>query len=115
MKKHQVWGFNFISKGTDERINVLTGTCDESEDEVQITCFDGVAFFEVNRNNRTYHYCIEYPKMNKLTNYEKEIIEDYCGYEPTAGEYGVVCGALGLCFKINKKTYEDNLKNINVR
>ncbi len=106
MRKHQVWGFNFISKNTNNAINVLTGTCKESEDEVQITCFDGIAFFKVNVNGKVCYYCMKYPKISKLNSHDKEIIENYCGYEPMAGEYGVICGALGICIETDKNTYD---------
>lgn len=107
MRKHQVWGFNFISKNTNDAVNVLTGTCEECEDEVQITCFDGIASFKTNVKGKVRYYCIKYPKISKLNNHDKEVIMDYCGYEPMAGEYGVICGALGVCTETDKKTYDD--------
>ena len=34
------------------------------------------------------------------------IIEDYCGYEPEAGEYGVIMGALGLVREVSKEMFD---------
>ena len=99
MKKHQVWGFNYIEKNG---INLITGTKEESEEEFNVTCFDGIAIFEA----RGKCYVAKYPRIRILNNYYKDKIKNYCGYYPSAGEYGVIMGALGLVIECDKNTYD---------
>jgi hypothetical protein len=110
MKKFQMWEFSFISKNTDRSINVLTGTHKEDDTEVMIPCFNGMAYFKVERGNQTHYYCIKYPKIQALSNKQLEEIEYYCGYMPESGEYGVICGALGICIEVSKIIYDINRK-----
>ena len=98
MKKYQIWGFNYINKNG---INVITGNENESEHEVYVLCFDGISFFVVNGK----FYVAKYPKMRKLNSYYKEKIKEYCGYEPKAGEYGVIMGALGIVIECDYPSF----------
>lgn len=106
MKKFQMWEFSFISKNTDRSTNVLTGTHDEGDTEVMIPCFNGKAYFKVERENQKHYYCIKYPKIQNLSKKQLEEIERYCGYMPESGEYGVICGALGICIEVSRTVYD---------
>lgn len=94
MAKYQLWGFTYIVE--KDGINALNGTMEETEDEIEIPCFNGVAYFS--RGDK--FYLITYPTIQSLTDVQKETIEDYCGYQPESGEYGVICGALGYCAEV---------------
>lgn len=110
MKKYQIYGFNYLSRNTNG-INVITGTNDESEYEFEIPCFDGLSYFKVNGE----YYVAYYKKMNKLNSHDKELISDYCGYEPCAGEYGVILGALGVVIQTDKKTFDNYSKQYPIK
>ena len=98
MKKYQIWRFNYINKNA---VNLITGTTEESDEELDVLCFDGIAFFKAKGKK----YIAKYIKMRKLNNYYKEKVEDYCGYEPTTGEYGVIMGALGIPIEVDNHTF----------
>lgn len=106
MRNYQIWSFCFIAQNTNDYINVLTGTGEESEFEVEIPCFNGLSYFKVERNGVTHYYSMSYPKITHLNSHQNEIIENYCGYFPTAGEYGVIAGALGVCIETDKATFD---------
>lgn len=97
-KDFQIWPFSFINLNG---INILTGNDEECEEEVKVICYDGIALHE--RNGKFYR--ITYPQFDKLTSRGKSLIEKYCGYEPEAGEYGVICGALGQVEEISELMY----------
>ena len=101
MKKYQLWGFNYLTRNRDKETNIITGTNDESEDELIVPCFDGTAFFHVNGK----YYIAKYPKMRKLNEYYRDKIKDYCGYYPNGGEYGIVMGALGIIIECDYKAF----------
>lgn len=106
MKNYQIWNFCFIAQNTKKYINVLTGTGEESKLEVSIPCFNGLAYFKIEHNNVIHYYFMSYPKISKLNSRQKDVIENYCGYTPSAGEYGVIAGALGICIETDKATFE---------
>lgn len=95
MKKYQVWSFCYVA---DERgINVLNGTREETDYEADVLCFDGIAFLCANGK----YFIMTYPKIRTLTYEQKDEIEDYCGYVPSSGEYGVIAGALGVAREVS--------------
>lgn len=87
--KYQKWGFVYLAD--ENGANVITGTKEEADEEFEIPCFNGFSFFKAN-NKR---YIMNYPTIQSLSAEEKLIVEKYCGYKPSAGEYGVIAGALG--------------------
>ena len=100
MNDYQIWGFTYLSFGKDY-INAITGTKEEADEDFNIPCFDGVAYFEACGK----HYVARYPKYKELTKEQRRAIEDYCGYEPEEGEYGVIMGALGTIIRVSAKAY----------
>ena len=101
MKKYQVYGFHFIPSNKDRQVNIITETKEPSYYEFPVICFDGVAFFSVNRK----FYVARYKKINQLSSHDKDAIKRYCGYCPTKGEYGVIMGALGYTIECDYPTY----------
>lgn len=101
MFDYQIWGFTYLNFGKDD-INVITGTKEEADCEAKFPCFDGVAYFTFLGK----YYIAQYPKLSELTDKQKEIVEQYCGYKPETGEYGVVMGALGEIYNVTKTTYK---------
>jgi hypothetical protein len=102
MRNYQIWGFSYINKNTDKS-NVLTGNNKECEEEVEIPCFDGIAYFKACGK----YYTMTYPRINTLNSYQMDRIYDYCGYYPESGEYGVIAGALGCCIECDEKTFRN--------
>ena len=100
MKNYQLWSFTYLAQNTTG-MNVLTGDFEESNIEVEIPCFNGRAYFKVNGK----YYIACYPKINKLKEFDKEKIEEYCGYIPESGEYGVICGALATIIECDENTF----------
>ena len=100
MAKYQIWGFTYIMDNNGN--NVITGNDKESDVEFEIPCFNGFAFFKANGKR----YIMRYPEIQSLTAHQKCAIEDYCGYEPSAGEYGVIAGALGELYECSLGLYE---------
>lgn len=103
-KKYQMWGFCYIEC---DGINALTGNQDEYDGEIEIPCFNGFAAFS--RGGK--FYTLTYPRLERLKNNQKRIVEDYCGYEPESGEYGVICGALGECKEASKEEFIEMTSN----
>jgi hypothetical protein len=100
MANYQIWGFSYIDGKNGE--NVINGTFSDVESEFEIPCFNGIAFFKANGKC----YVMRYPKIQKLSAREKDYVEDYCGYAPTAGEYGVIAGAFGKVQECSQGMYE---------
>lgn len=100
MKKHQLFGFNYITNLSDST-NVLTGNSEEADHEEVIPCFNGIAFFKANGN----YFKMRYKKIQQLDSSDKGKIEDYCGYEPSAGEYGVIAMTFGVAKAISEDEY----------
>ena len=100
-RKYQLYGFNYLTTNRDNETNIINGKKEPSENEFKIACFNGNAFFRINNK----YYIAKYPKYNKLRKNHKEKIFNYCGYEPKAGEYGVILGALGIIIECDYKTY----------
>ena len=101
MEDYQIWGFVYLNFGNDD-INAITGNKEESETEFEIPCFDGVAYFKAQGKC----YVAHYPKYDELTDEQFGNIEDYCGYEPERGEFGVIMGALGEIHRVSARTYK---------
>jgi hypothetical protein len=101
-KKSQKYGFNYISD--ENGINVLTGTKEESDEEKIITCYNGYAVFECNSKT----YMMRYPKIQQLTNEMKDEIDEYCGYAPEAGEYGVIAMTFGKVVRSTESKQKEN-------
>lgn len=102
MRKHQLWGFNFLASNRDKSVNIITGTKKESEKELIVPCFNGVSYFRIGDK----FYVSKYPKFTSLNDYQKQKVCDYCGYYPTSGEYGVIMGALGITIECDVETYK---------
>ena len=99
--KYQIWSFSYLADKNG--VNVINGTKQEADDEFEIPCFNGFSFFKANGK----FYLIHYPKIQFLRNSQKEEICFYCGYEPNAGEYGVIAGALGMVTECSESVYND--------
>ena len=100
MKNYQTWGFTYLNYEKDD-INVITGTKEEAECEKEILCYDGISIFSF----KGHFYLARYPKINELTDSQKETVRKYCGYVPEDGEFGVVMGALGIIEEISSSRY----------
>lgn len=100
MANYQIWGFTYLMGINGD--NVITGNDKESDIEFEVPCFNGFAFFKANDKC----YLMRYPKIQALTSRQKELVEDYCGYEPASGEYGVIAGALGEVRECSYGLYE---------
>lgn len=101
MHNYQIWGFTYLNYGK-KNVNAITGDKNESDEEFNVPCFDGIAWFASNGN----YYIAYYPKYKELTGSMIDIIEDYCGYKPEEGEYGVIMGALGIIRKVSKEMFD---------
>lgn len=101
MEDYQIWGFTYLNFG-DDNINAITGTKEESDTEFEIPCFDGVAYFKAGCK----YYVSNYPKYDELTDEQFGTIEEYCGYKPERGEFGVIMGALGEIHRVSARTYK---------
>jgi len=88
-KKFQKYGFSYINDENGN--NILTGNKNEADEEKEIYCFNGYAVFK--HNGKT--YMMRYPKIQQLTDKMRDEIENYCGYAPEAGEYGVIAMTYG--------------------
>lgn len=99
--KYQIWGFSYLANYLNDGINILTGNKDEYDYEFEIPCFDGLAYFKLNNH----YYVIHYPVYKSLTDEQKHSVRFYCGYEPEDGEYGVICGALGVISEISESAF----------
>lgn len=100
MNDYQIWGFTYLNCGS-KNFNAITGTKEEADEEFNIPCFDGVAYFEACGK----YYVARYPKYDELTDKQRTGIKQYCGYEPEKGEYGVIMGALGKIRQVSIKEY----------
>lgn len=101
MKDYQIWGFTYLDYERED-INAITGDKNESEEEFNIPCFDGLAWFAV----RGKFFLCYYPKFEQLTEQQRDEINDYCGYYPDDGEYGVVMGALGVIHEVSREIFD---------
>ena len=101
MHNYQIWGFTYLNYGK-KNINAITGNKNESDEEFNIPCFDGIAWFASDGK----FFVAYYPKYKELTKTMFSIIEDYCGYEPKEGEYGVIMGALGIVREVSKEMFD---------
>ena len=100
MKKYQIYGFSYICN--EDGVNVLNGTKEECENEVNIACFDGLAYFK----RQGQYFKVDYPKFNTLTWEHKNAIKQYCGFwVEGGGEYGAVFGRFGQVYPISKEHY----------
>lgn len=100
MANYQIWGFSYIMGNSG--VNVLNGTDKDLESEFEIPCFNGFSFFKANGKC----YTMRYPKIQELTDSQKSAIEDYCGYAPSAGEYGVIACTFGEVNECSLGLYE---------
>lgn len=101
MNDYQIWGFTYLNI-EDSGINAITGDNEESEYEFNIPCFNGLSWFSSNGK----FFIGEYPKFKELTEKQLKEIENYCGYEPEDGEYGVIMGALGVIHEVSKEMFD---------
>lgn len=101
MKQYQIWGFTYLNYG-ENHLNAITGDKEESYWEFNIPCFDGLAWFAAHGK----FFLCYYPKYDELTEKQFGTIEDYCGYEPEDGEYGVIMGALGTIREVSKEMFD---------
>ena len=99
MKKYQVWGFNYIA--LKDGTNLLTGDGTEKSEEYTIPCFNGISVFRYKGK----FYKMRYPKIQQLSNTDKEKIVKCCGYEPQGGEYGVIAMTFGRAKEIFHSEY----------
>ena len=108
-RKHQNWGFTYLANGRGK--NIITNSFKESEEEFIIPCFNGFSFFEINGK----FYTMTYPRIECLTNEQKEMVEEYCGYYPSAGEYGVIVGTFGEINQCEEIYYEYYCKTYKIK
>ena len=90
MANYQIWGFSTIT-GNRWRKRVKRHW-QGLESEFEIPCFN--ASRSIRKANGKC-YTMRYPKIQELTDSQKSAIEDYCGYAPSAGEYGVIACTFG--------------------
>ena len=101
MKQYQIWGFTYINYG-ENHLNAITGDKNEADEEFNVPCFDGLAWFAAQGK----FFLCYYPKYKELTNAHFRAIKAYCGYKPEDGEYGVIMGALGTIREVSKDMFD---------
>lgn len=113
MKKYQIFGFSYICDRQGK--NVLNGTkgkgFKEVDDEYNIVCFNGLAYFK----SPCGYYKMTYPKMNELTLEDQDDIYMKFGYTPNPGEYAPICGSFGGVKKISKKEFDQLSKDYPIK
>jgi len=117
-KKYDIHSFSYIDN--ENGVNTLNGTSGKEWEEVweeyPVVCFNGLAYYKATYKDNSVHcFIMTYPKFNELSLEDKHKVENYCGFVPEAGEYGVVCGAFGVLKEITEKQFKEVMRDYPIK